>query len=79
MMDAKRMLARKGVHGFRFNTIIVKEKSSRADGLYSEMKNHDAGTIVMGRHGLSNVEEFSIGRVTRKILHMAADSAVWVI
>jgi nucleotide-binding universal stress UspA family protein len=79
MVDAKRVLMRGGIEESRFSTMILKEKASRAESLYSEMRSFKAGTIVMGRRGLSKVEEFSMGRVSRKLLHLAVDKAVWII
>ncbi|MBE9535512.1 MAG: universal stress protein, partial [Proteobacteria bacterium] len=37
------------------------------------------GTIVVGRRGLSEVEEFPMGRVSNKIIHMSKELAVWVV
>ena len=37
------------------------------------------GTIVVGRRGLSTVEEFDMGRVSNKLVQAAKDRAVWVV
>jgi nucleotide-binding universal stress UspA family protein len=38
-----------------------------------------AGTIIVGRRGSTGVEEFVMGRVTRKILHLAYNKAIWIV
>jgi nucleotide-binding universal stress UspA family protein len=44
-----------------------------------EARNSSCGTIVMGRRGLSRVEEFFMGRVSKKVLQLAKWNAVWVV
>jgi nucleotide-binding universal stress UspA family protein len=79
MVDAKQRLSRAGFDPKSFHTAIIKEKTSRADGIMSEMDSLGAGTIIIGRRGTTNVEEFSMGRVTRKILYLACSSAIWIV
>ena len=52
---------------------------SRAGAIIQEALKGGYGTIVVGRRGLSEVEEFSMGRVSNKIIHMARELAVWVV
>jgi nucleotide-binding universal stress UspA family protein len=52
---------------------------SRAGAIIEEALKWGYGTIVVGRRGLSHVEEFSMGRVSNKIIHMAKEMAVWVV
>jgi nucleotide-binding universal stress UspA family protein len=52
---------------------------SRAGAIIEEALKWGYGTIVVGRRGLSHVEEFSMGRVSNKIIHMAKELAVWVV
>jgi nucleotide-binding universal stress UspA family protein len=47
--------------------------------IVEEARARNFSTIVVGRRGLSRVEEFFIGRVSNKIVHMARDKAVWVV
>jgi len=79
MVDAKQRLSRAGFDPKSFHTAIIKEKTSRADGIMSELDSLGAGTIIIGRRGTTNVEEFSMGRVTRKILYLACSSAIWIV
>jgi nucleotide-binding universal stress UspA family protein len=68
--------------GFGRNQITAKTAMgvlSRAGALVHYALKGGYGTIVVGRRGLSEVEEFSIGRVSNKIIHMARELAVWVV
>lgn len=57
---------------------ILAEEVSRAFRLVKIAASSDAGTIVVGRRGLSMVEEFILGRVSTKVLNMAGNHAVWI-
>jgi len=68
--------------GFGHNQITAKTAMgvlSRAGALVHYALKGGYGTIVVGRRGLSEVEEFSMGRVSNKIIHMARELAVWVV
>jgi nucleotide-binding universal stress UspA family protein len=77
--EAKKKLSAAGIPYSKISGKILSDKSSRAGSIITEAKEGGFGTIVVGRRGLSVVEEFFIGRVSRKILHMAKKMAVWVI
>jgi nucleotide-binding universal stress UspA family protein len=79
MVEAKQRLSRAGFEPQSFRTAIIKEKTSRADGLMNEVEALRAGTIILGRRGATSVEEFTMGRVTRKILYLAYDRAIWIV
>jgi len=63
----------------RVTTKLIRGVSSRADCIVEEAKLGGYGSIVVGRRGLSKVEEFFIGRVSNKLVHLAKDMAVWVV
>jgi nucleotide-binding universal stress UspA family protein len=68
--------------GFNRNQIAVKMVTgahSRAGAIIAEVLKGGYGTIVVGRRGLTNVEEFIMGRVSNKVIHMAREMAVWVV
>ena len=68
--------------GFNRNQIDLKTVTgvhSRAAVIITEALKGGYGTIVVGRRGLTNVEEFIMGRVSNKVIHMAREMAVWVI
>lgn len=79
MVEAKQRLGRVGFDPRSFHTAIIKEKTSRAEGLMTEIEAAGAGTIIIGRRGMTSVEQFAMGRVTRKILYLACDKAIWIV
>ena len=60
------------------NKRVLENFTSRAAGVIEAAKTGGFGTIVVGRRGLSVAEEYTMGRVTRKVLHMADKMTVWV-
>ena len=79
MVEAKQRLGRAGFDPQSFHTAIIKEKTSRAEGIMTEVEALGAGTLIIGRRGTTSVEAFSMGRVTRKILYLACSSAIWIV
>jgi len=79
MVEFKKRLLRLGFDQEIFRTAIVKEKISRAKGLFDEVEMGGFGTIIIGRRGLTSVEAFSMGRVTRKLIHLATRQAIWLV
>ena len=63
----------------RIKTKIVQGVSSRAGSVVAEAEEGGYGTIVIGRRGLSRVEEFLMGRVSAKVLELARGMAVVVV
>ena len=72
-------LERAGLNRERIFTKIRSGVASRAEAIIEEARNTGCGTIVMGRRGLSRVEEFFMGRVSKKVLQLAKWTAVWVV
>ncbi len=79
LLEAERKLIEAGFHPGRTYQQILENKTSRAGGIVQAAEEGDYGTIVMGRRGLSDVQEFVMGRVSRKVLHMTGRQAVWII
>ena len=72
------------LHGAGFDTSRIHEKCligsvGRARDIIKEATWGEYGTIIMGRKGVSNLKEFSLGRVTAKVLERAAGFAVWIV
>jgi nucleotide-binding universal stress UspA family protein len=63
----------------QINIRTVTGAHSRAAVIITEALKGGYGTIVVGRRGLTNVEEFIMGRVSNKVIHMAREMAVWVV
>jgi len=59
--------------------IITTGVYSRAGAIVREAEEGGYGAIVMGRRGLSRVEEFFMGRVSNKVIHGGKNHTVWVI
>ena len=52
---------------------------SRAGAIVDEARHGGYGTVVIGRRGISKVEEFFMGRVSSKVINLAKDLSVWVV
>lgn len=74
-----RKMEKKGVDVSRIKTKIVPGVQSRAGAIFGEAREGGYGTIVVGRRGLSRVEEFFMGRVSSKVLQLAEEMAVWLV
>jgi nucleotide-binding universal stress UspA family protein len=72
-------LEKAGLKNDLITTQIVTRVPSRAKAIVEEAKKGGYGTIVVGRRGLSRVEEFFMGRVGNKVMQMAKEMAVWVV
>jgi len=68
-----------GVEAVRISSKYTLQSGTRAGDILKEAREENYGTIVMGRRGLSKVHEFFLGRVTTKVLHRAADFALWIV
>ena len=79
LAQAKSRLAKSGITREQARADILTGKRSRAKALVEIARKEGYGTIVLGRRGLSEVEDFSMGRVTNKVVYMAKGLAVWVV
>ncbi len=77
--DAKARLFKAGFQTAQVRTKIIKGVNSRAASLIGKVKTNVYGTLVVGRTGVSQVDEFNIGRVSNKVVHHAENMAVWII
>jgi nucleotide-binding universal stress UspA family protein len=68
-----------GIARKHISTQIVTGAPSRAEAIVKEAKQGGFGTIVMGKRGLSEVRDFSMGSVTQKVVQSATGRAVWVV
>jgi len=76
---AKDHLAGIGFKPHRIKTYSVVGTRSRGASIAETAKQQNYSLIVMGRRGLSGPEEFSMGRVPRKVIQLATASAIWII
>ena len=77
--EAKTRLIQGGLPPDRIDGKIVKGVRSRAGAIVAEAEREGYGTIVLGRRGLSKVQDFFMGRVSSKVIQMAGHMAVWVV
>lgn len=77
--EARVRLIKAGLAPSRVKDRVVKGISSRAGAIVDEAKRGGYDTIVVGRRGLSRIEEFFIGRVSSKVIQLARDKTVWVV
>jgi nucleotide-binding universal stress UspA family protein len=77
--QAKRQLMKSGFDGAQISTRIVTGAHSRAETIVNEARKGGYGSIVVGRRGLSKVQDFFIGRVSNKVVQLAKREAVWIV
>lgn len=77
--EARKVLEDSGIRRKRIQEEIISGAYSRAFTLVEEARKRNCGTIVVGRRGLSKIEEFLLGRVSSKVLQMASDKTVWIV
>jgi nucleotide-binding universal stress UspA family protein len=68
--------------GFDENKVagkVLNGAESRAEEIVREAESGDFGTIIIGRRGLSRVQDFFMGRVSYKVIHSGRDFTVWVV
>jgi len=76
---AKQCLSASGFASDRIRTEVVKDEASRSGGVIKKARAYGYDTVVVGRRGLTVIEEFIMGRVSRKVLQMADKMAVWIV
>jgi nucleotide-binding universal stress UspA family protein len=76
---ARQKLIGAGVSPDRVKQKVVKGVASRAGAIVDEAEKGGHDTIVVGRRGLSKIQEFFMGRVSSKVLQLARAQTVWVV
>ena len=79
MTRAKEILLKHGLKEDNIDIKIIDGSRSVADDIVKATKGDDFGTIVLGRRGISKVEEFFIGSVTRKVIQHAVGFTIWIV
>jgi len=79
MKKAKEVLVKAGVSESQISKKIVDGSRSAASDILEEARNNEYGTIVMGRRGISGVQEFFMGSVSSKVLQNSTGMAVWIV
>jgi nucleotide-binding universal stress UspA family protein len=79
MEAAQQRLQEAGFQPDQVSTKLSKGAISRANTIVDEAYMGDFATIVLGRKGRSLVEDFNLGRVVTKVVHLANTHTVWVV
>lgn len=79
MRSASEKLVQAGISPANIQTKVVTGVASRAGTILDLAKTGGFGTIVVGRRGVSTVQEFDMGRVSNKLVQAAKDRAVWLV
>ncbi len=77
--EAKNRLINAGFEPDRVTTKLLTDVDNLADTIVQEARQGNYGTIAVGRRGLSKVEGFFTGSVSKRIVHLAKETAVWVV
>lgn len=76
---ARTRLLQADIEADRVSVKIDVGAPSRAGAIIQESLIGRYGTLVVGRRGVSEVNEFAMGGVSNKLIHLARDMAVWVV
>ena len=76
---ARNLLAAYGYDGEKIDSRIIRNKPSRAGALVEFAEADNYNTIVVGRKGVTNLDDFLIGRVSHKILQVGRKHNVWIV
>ena len=79
MDKAKQKLLHSGFFPDAVSIKIHNRKEGIARDIVKEAREGDYGTIVLGRRGLSKAQEFLLGRVSNKVIHIIRRRALWVV
>jgi len=77
--DTREKLVKAGFDASKIEEKIVTGAYSRAGAIVREAEAGGYTTIVAGRRGLSRLQEFFMGSVSSKIIHVGAKFSVWLI
>lgn len=79
MRSAAQILQSAGVKAADIERKIITGVGTRAGAIAKAAEEEKCDTIVVGRRGISNVNDFDIGRVSWKVIHTAREMTVWII
>ncbi len=76
---AKQVLTQTGISKDRIEARLIQGARSRAGALLDTARAAKCDTIVMGRKGVSDVDNFDLGRIPRKIIFASRKFTIWLI
>jgi nucleotide-binding universal stress UspA family protein len=78
MKKAHQALIDAGIDASLISARVADGSRRPAKDILQEAKRHECGTIVLGRRGVSNVAEYTMGSITRKVIEGCNDAALWI-
>jgi nucleotide-binding universal stress UspA family protein len=78
LYNAKMQLQAAGHDSGSIQSEIITGADSRAKAIVDMAVEKRADTIVLGRRGISRVQEFVMGRVSTKVLHLGRQFTIWL-
>lgn len=79
LAEAKEILTQAGIPEDRIETRLIQGAKSRAGALLDKARAAKCDTIVIGRKGVSDVKNFDLGRIPRKIIYASRKFTIWLI
>ena len=79
LQKAREVLLAAGLKNEQIKTKVVDGSRSAAADILEELKRSEAGALFISLHGYSSVKDYSMGSITRKVLHQAEDVAVCIV
>jgi nucleotide-binding universal stress UspA family protein len=79
MKKVREMLIQAGLAESQISVRLVDGSRSTARDILDEAEENAMGTIVLGKKGHSDVEDYSMGSTTKKVLDRASDMAVCIV
>jgi nucleotide-binding universal stress UspA family protein len=79
MKKARTKLIQAGIAENRISVKMVDGRHSAAKDILDEAEENAIGTVILGRKGYSNVEDYAMGSITKKVLNGAADMTVCIV
>lgn len=79
MEDAASYLVNSGISRDKIAFRIIRNVDTRAGAIVAEADSNGPGIIVMGRRGISRIEQFVMGRVSNKVIQLAKQHTVFIV
>ncbi|MCJ7541988.1 MAG: universal stress protein [Desulfobacterales bacterium] len=79
LKKAKDILIKAGLKENQVSIKLVEGSESAGMDILEEVENSDAGTIFIGKRGCSDVKDYSMGSVAKKVLYQASNMTVCIV
>ena len=79
IQKAKDILLDAGLREEQITTKLIDGSRSTSADIVEEAQRSGAGALFLGLRGYSNVKDYTMGSITRKVLHQTEDMAVCIV